>query len=97
MENLKITKGTIVRTIMLAIVVINYVLKATGNDVLNIDETAVGTFVETVVSITTIVVNWWYNNSFSSNAKKAQKILEELNNMGDDVSIYDNNNKEREE
>ena len=96
MENLKITKGTIVRTIMLAIVVINYVLKATGHDVLNVDETAVGTFVETAVSIATIAVNWWYNNSFSTNAKKAQKILEELNNMGDDVSIYDNN-KECEE
>lgn len=94
MENLKITKGTIVRTIMLAIVVINYVLKATGNDVLNINETAVGTFVETTVSIATIVVNWWYNNSFSSNAKKAQKFLEELNNMGDDVSIYGNGDEE---
>ena len=94
MENLKISKGTIVRTIMLAIVVINYVLKATGNDVLNIDETAVGTFVETVVSIATILANWWYNNSFSSNAKKAQKFLEELNNMGDDVSIYGNGDEE---
>ena len=94
MENLKISKGTIVRTIMLAIVVINYVLKATGNDVLNVSETAVGTFVETVVSIATIIANWWYNNSFSSNAKKAQKFLEELNNMGDDVSVYDKGDEE---
>lgn len=79
MENFKITKGTIVRTIMLAVVIINLVLKQCGINVLNVDEGTVASAVETIVQIAVIAVAWWKNNSFSENAKKADVFLQELN------------------
>lgn len=75
----QVSKGTIIRTIMLIIVVINLLLRYTGRNILNIDETAVGNFVELIVSITTILVCYWKNNSMSKNAIKADQILKQLN------------------
>lgn len=76
---MKITKGTIVRTIMLTVVIINMVLKQCGINVLNVDEGTVASAVEVIVQIAVIAVAWWKNNSFSENAKKADKFLQELN------------------
>ena len=44
---MKVTKGTIVRTVMLGIVVVNLVLKACGKDVLGISEDVVYSTLET--------------------------------------------------
>ena len=76
---MKISKGTIIRTVMLALVLINFTLKQLGHDVLNISETEVGTFIEMVVSVATIIVCYWKNNSVSPNAIKADEFLHQLN------------------
>lgn len=73
-----ISKGTIIRTIMLGLVVINYVLKATGHDILNVSESQVGEFVETAISVATIIVCYWKNNSISEYAIEADKLLLQL-------------------
>ena len=75
---MKITKGTIVRTIILAIVVINLVLKAFGVDVIPTDEVWIAGLVETLVEIGAIVAAWWYNNSFTEKAKKADEFFQQL-------------------
>jgi len=75
---MKISKGTIIRTVMLILVVINFTLKQTGHDVLNIDETEVGAALETVISIAVIAVAYWKNNSVSANAIKADEFLKSL-------------------
>ena len=76
---MSITKGTIIRTIMVAIVMINLVLEKCGVDIINVDESSVGMFVETAVEITAIAASWWYNNSLTENAKKADDVLRALN------------------
>lgn len=71
-------KSTIIRSICLLIVLINMVLKSTGHDVLNIDESQISETIEMIISIAVIVLSWWKNNSFTENAQKADEYLEEL-------------------
>ena len=70
---------------MLLIVVINMILKACGIDVIDVSESQVLSCVETVTEIGTIAVSWWYNNSFSENARKADEFLKSLKGSGEDV------------
>lgn len=77
---MKVEKATIVRTVVLLVVVINYVLKTMGKPIIEIDEGSVAEFVETVITVLAIVCAWWKNNSFSENAIKADKYLQELIN-----------------
>ena len=71
----KITKGTIVRTIMIGIVIINMILKKFGIDIINTDESTVAGLVEAAIEIGSIAAAWWYNNSFSEAAKKADRFF----------------------
>ncbi len=75
---MKISKWTIVRTIMTALVVVNLILKSFGISVINIDETSVAAFVEVAIEIAAIVCSWWYNNSFTDKAKKADEFFKSL-------------------
>ena len=74
----KISKWTIVRTIAMIFVIINMILKANGKSVINVSESEIAGFLEYAIEIGIIVANWWYNNSFTEKAKKAQTFLEEL-------------------
>lgn len=75
---MKITKATIVRTILLVLVLINFVLERMGIDIIPVSESGILMFVETVIEIAIIGVAWWKNNSFSEKAIKADKFLQEL-------------------
>lgn len=75
---MKITKGTIVRTIMLVLVLVNLILKSTGNSIINIDEGSVQSLVELLIEAAIIIIAWWKNNSFSQNAIKADEYLQQL-------------------
>jgi SPP1 family holin len=77
---MKITKGTIIRTILLLMVIVNFALERAGVDLIPVSESGVAMFVETVIEIAVIAVAWWKNNSFSENAIKADKFLNELRN-----------------
>ena len=80
---MKISKQTIVRTILLIIVAINIVLEKFGLDVIATDENVVLMCVETIIEVAVIVTGFWYNNSYSENALKAQRFLEYLRNDGE--------------
>lgn len=75
---MEISKGTIVRTIMLVVVVINLVLKHFGIDVINVEESQVLKFVEVLIEVGTIIVAFWKNNSFTDKAIKADNFLKQL-------------------
>ena len=78
-------KTTVVRTIALAIVLLNMVLKAFGYEPINIDEGYVLELFEMLISVATIVLCWWKNNSFTANAQKADEYLEQLRNFDEEV------------
>ncbi len=81
---MKISKWTIVRTVMTALVALNLLLKAIGIEIINVDENFVLGVVETLIEVGCIICSWWYNNSFSEEAKRADaffKTLKESKNV----------------
>lgn len=77
---MKISKSTIIRTILVAIVIINFVLEKLGVDLIPADESLITMIVETVIEIAVIVVGFWKNNSYSQAAIRADEFLKELRN-----------------
>ena len=75
---MKISKSTIIRTILVAIVIINFVLEKLGVDLIPADESQIAMIVETVIEIAVIVVGFWKNNSYSQAAIRADEFLKEL-------------------
>ena len=75
---MKISKGTIIRTIALAVVLINMVLKSLGKPVIDYDEGTVMYWLEIIIEIAVILVTFWKNNSFSEYAIKADEFLQQL-------------------
>jgi SPP1 family holin len=66
---MKISKGTIIRTILIAIVIINRLLEINGKSVINVSESEIAMLLEYVLEIGIIVAGFWYNNSFTEKAK----------------------------
>lgn len=75
---MKISIGTIVRTIMIGVVVINLFLKGIGKPVLDIEEGTVASWVEMIVEVAMVLVGFWKNNSYSKAAIKADEFLKGL-------------------
>lgn len=75
---MKISKGTIVRTVLLIIVILNMLLTKFGIDVINVSENEILVAVEYIIEIAVIIVAWWKNNSFSEKAIKADEFLQTL-------------------
>ena len=75
---MNISAGTIARTIILALALVNQVLTATGHSVINISDDTVNTLISTGFTVVTAVVAWWKNNSFTSAAIEADKFKEQL-------------------
>lgn len=82
---MSISKGTIVRTISLVIVIINMILKKCGVDVINVSESQILTAVEMLIELAVIIVAFWKNNSYSQNAIKADEFLKNLKEMDVDA------------
>ena len=80
---MKISKWTIVRTILTALVVVNLILKTFGVSVIDVNENSVAAFVEVAVEVAAIICSWWYNNSFTEKAKKADEFFKSLKENGE--------------
>ena len=72
-----ITAGTLARTIVLALALVNQVLSMCGHPVLPIEDGQVETLVTTAWTVIAAVVAWWKNNSCTSAAIAADKVLQE--------------------
>lgn len=77
-----ITSGTIARTIILALALVNQLLSVTGHAVLPIEDAQVETLVSTIWTVVAAVAAWWKNNSVTEPAKEADKVLKELKQGG---------------
>lgn len=75
---MKITKSTIVRTFLVLLAVVNFVLERCGVDIIPTDENLILMIVETVIEIGIIAIGFWKNNSFSEKAIKADEFLKKL-------------------
>lgn len=75
---MKISKGTIIRTIMLIIVVVNMILQHFGIDIIKVSESEIASLVEILIELAVIVVSFWKNNSFTKEAIRADEFLKNL-------------------
>lgn len=78
MEKSKITAGTIARTIILALALINQVLLMNGIQMIPISDEEINTLVSTIWTIVASIISWWENNSFSKHAIEADKYMKTL-------------------
>ncbi len=68
-----IDKGTLTRTVLLWLAIINQILTALGINPLPLDDNTVSTVITTVFALWA----WWKNNSFTHHAKLADEFLKE--------------------
>ncbi|MBR2554854.1 MAG: phage holin [Aeriscardovia sp.] len=80
----KIAPDTIARTIVLALALINQLLINTGKTPIPIMEDDVYQLMSIIFTIITAIIAWWYNNSFTKHARRADDLLEALKNGGID-------------
>ena len=80
--NTKIAPDTIARTIVLALALLNQCLAIMGKGTIQIAENDVYQTVSLVWTIVSAIVAWWYNNSFTKHARRADELLEALRNGG---------------
>ena len=76
--NNKISAGTIARTAVLALALINQLLSAMGKPLLPIDSAQLEQLISTGFTTVSALVNWWFNNSFTKEALAADAEFERL-------------------
>ena len=79
-----ISAGTIARTIILTMALINQVLSATGRPVLPIEDAEIEALVSSLWTVTAALIAWWKNNSFTKAAIEADGVMSELKECGHD-------------
>ncbi len=77
---MKVSKGTLIRTIILALALINQVLAMLGISPLNIADDDISTVISTAWTIIAATIAWWKNNSFSDAAIRADELMHKLKN-----------------
>jgi SPP1 family holin len=73
-----IKTDTIVRTICLALALVNQLLSNAGHAVLPIADEQVETLVTTVITIGVAVWSWWKNNSFTQAALAGDELKDSI-------------------
>ena len=75
---MKVTKETIIRTIVLIIALANQVLAFLGKDLFPISEEEVYQYATAITTVAASVWAWWRNNSFTQEALAADEALREM-------------------
>lgn len=78
--NIKCTKATVIRTVLLIAALINNFLTIRGHSVLPIDDEEITQVVSALFTGVTSIMAWWKNNSFTEEAHKADSHLREMKN-----------------
>lgn len=80
---MKVKAETIIRTIVLAVALINQILTLFGYSVLPITDDQVATVVSTIFTIGASLWAWWKNNSFTWAALEADAFLDDIKKSGE--------------
>ncbi len=73
----KVTVSTIIRTVCLALALLNQGLSIAGYSPLPIENETVSQVISLAATIITSLVAWWKNNSFTQKAIRADKTFKE--------------------
>lgn len=72
-----VTPGTIARTLILALALINQILTASGHSIIAVSDDDINTLITTGFTVVSALLAWWKNNSFTKPALKADEVLRE--------------------
>lgn len=75
---MKITSGTIARTVVLIIALLNQALTMTGHNPLPWSDEQVYEGATLILTVGAALVAWWKNNSFTKPAIAADEVMKEL-------------------
>ena len=75
---MNVSKGTIARTIILALALLNSVLSAFGVELIEIPDETINTLLDAIFLIVAAITAWWKNNSFTKPAIQADMMLKDL-------------------
>lgn len=81
----KVSPDTIARTIVLALALVNQLLAVFGKGTIEIAENDVYQVISLIWTIGSALVAWWYNNSFTKHAIRADDYLDSLKNGSQEV------------
>ena len=76
-EQNTIQTGTIVRTALLALALLNQILVYTGHSVLPITDAILEMIITNGFTLVMSLIAWWKNNSFTKKAIAADQVLKE--------------------
>ena len=91
-EELKISPGTIARTIILGVAIVNKILAYFGKPIINLDSALLSEFVSDAWLIISAITAWWKNNSFTLPALAGDVIMRAL--RAGRMSLDDEENEE---
>ena len=81
----KVSSDTVARTIILILALVNQLLAVFGKGTIQITENDIYQVVSLVWTIGSALVAWWYNNSFTKHAIRADEYLASLKNGSQEV------------
>jgi SPP1 family holin len=81
---LKVSRQTIIRTVVLVLALVNQILTSTGHKILPIDNDLAAELVTLLITIAASVWAWWKNNSFTQAAIQADFYKDALKEHKDD-------------
>lgn len=77
---MNISNGTIIRTVLLILALVNQILTVMGITPLPIEDEQITQLLSLAFTIGTSIWAWWKNNSFTVEAVKADEYLKSLKN-----------------
>lgn len=75
---MKISRATIIRTVLLLVAIINAVLQIFGKETLPFTDEEISEAISVLFLVATTISAWWKNNSFTKNAIKADEYKSNL-------------------
>lgn len=76
--NLKVSKGTVVRTSLLVLALLNNLLALFGKSPLPIENETVEEVISFIFTAGTSLIAWWKNNSFTDAALKGDAVMRQI-------------------
>ena len=78
MNDLHISAGTIARTLVLVLAIVNQILSACGKSPLPIESETLEQLVTAGFTTIAALIAWWKNNSFTPEAIRADELMKEM-------------------
>lgn len=75
---MKVSKKTIIRTVLQIVAIVNIILQMTGKNTLPFTDDEISQAISMIFLACTSIATWWKNNSFTTNAIKADNYKKEL-------------------